>query len=309
MALPRSCVILAMHNGAAHLTEQLQSYREQTQPPRWVVASDDGSTDGSAEVVRDFFDKWPACTLILCDGPCKGYAANFLHLIAHIPSDADFVALSDQDDVWLPEKIERAVAAMSVQPADRPCLYGAATWVCDDKLQNRTLSRVTKITPQFEHALTQNFAGGNTMILNAAGIGLLKAAATCVQSVPVHDWWIYQIVSGAGGYVTFDEAPCLLYRQHSTNQIGANDGLPAMLRRFREMIRGTYRDWNTANLAALDACADLLTPKARRMVDDVRAARTQGPFSRLRTLRRNRLVRQGIIGQTGLWVSMLLNRF
>lgn len=102
------------------------------------------------------------------------------------------------------------------------------------------------------------------MMLNRAAIDLLRASAAEAGRVVVHDWWIYQILSGVGGTVIFDEVPLLLYRQHGGNQIGANAGVSAKLRRFRWMLAGRFRRWNAINLSASWSSAHRSPPRNGR---------------------------------------------
>ena len=160
----------------------------------------------------------------------------------------------------------------------------------------------------FRHALVQNIAGGNTMILNTAGWRLVRAAAAEARRVVVHDWWIYQIVSGAGGRVLFDREPGLLYRQHGGNMIGANRGAGARLRRLRALLSGRFRRWTSVNLVALRASAHRLSPGNRALVEALAEGRRQGLFGRLRMLRRTGLYRQGPAGRLSLLLAALLGR-
>ncbi|SFJ44026.1 glycosyltransferase family 2 protein [Jannaschia pohangensis] len=302
---PRIAVVLCTMNGAEYLRAQLDSIAAQTMPPALIVVSDDGSTDGTEAIVDAFAADWTG-TIIRRAGPRRGYAANFLGAIGAVP-ETDYLALSDQDDVWYPDKLARAVAAL--EPLPGPALYGAATRVCDRDLTRRSLSRITRVPLTFRHALTQNFAGGNTMVLNASALRIVQAAARLDLAVPVHDWFLYQLVTGAGGTALFDPVPCLDYRQHASNQIGDAAGLGALAHRMRRMVRGDYRVWMDANLAALTAAADLLSPDARALLARVRHARDAVLSERLSLMRDAGLYRQGALGQLGLAGALLLRRF
>ena len=218
------------------------------------------------------------------------------------------VALSDQDDVWLPDKIARGVRMLSQVPADTPALLGGRSYVCDAALRQRQMSPMPRRMPRFRHALVQNFAGGNTMMLNRAGVDLLRAAACEAGRIVVHDWWIYQMVSGVGGTVLFDPAPLLLYRQHTGNQIGANSGVAAKVKRLRWMLRGRFRRWNAINLSALRASAHRFTPENRTILADFARLQRAGFVRRLTILRRLGLYRQGIAGSASLWLAAALGR-
>ena len=298
--------MLALRNGAAYLGAQLDSLAAQSLPPVLILASDDGSTDGSAAIFRKFAARLPPGAARLVSGPRRGGTANFLQLLALAPADADFTAFSDQDDVWLPEKLFRAAAAL--RGITEPALYGARSYETDAALKNPRLSREMPPPWGFGHALAQNFAGGNTMVLNAAALALAKP---CLQGLPepvVHDWFLYQLIAGAGGLVVFDDAPVLYYRQHPGNMIGAAGGIGPKLSRARAMFSGTYTEWSTRNIASLRHCRALLTADSRALLDDFAAHRHASLPARLKMLRRTGMHRKGKLNQAGLWLAALLGR-
>lgn len=301
-------VVLATWNGAANLRAQLDSYCAQRLRPTVLIVGDDGSTDATVAILQAFAAQSGGIDVRLHDGPGRGAARNFLGLFKEIPPDVDFLALSDQDDVWLPERLSQGVQRLAALPPGQIGLLGGRSYVCDAGLNQRRLSPLPQKSLGFRHALVQNFAGGNTMMLNRAAIDLVRAAADEVGRVVVHDWWIYQIVSGAGGTVIFEETPLVLYRQHADNQIGANAGLAAKLRRLGMLIKGDFRRWNTINLRALRASAHRLTPENRRIAEGLFALQRAGLLTRLRLLRQLGLYRQGIEGTLSLWIAAVLGR-
>ena len=309
IAAPHVMVLLATYQGNDKLQPQLDSYLGQSLKPARIVISDDGSNDGTQERLQRFRDRAAAvgvgCELLR--GPQRGLTANFFSLLARPGPETTYAALSDQDDIWLPDKLARAVAALAPLGA-RPALLGTRSWEWHDDSGRRTLSRPVPPPHDFRHALVQNFAGGNTMVLNRAALDLVQRALPRIDGAAVHDWWLYQLVSGAGGAVILDEVPQILYRQHRRNQIGANASLRSKLTRFRAMLNGTYRAWNDQNIAALQANADLLTPEARALLE--RFARDRhGPLpARLAMLRATGLRRKGRINQSVLWLAAALKR-
>lgn len=308
-ARPSVAILLATYNGASCIQEQLESYLSQTRAPDLILVSDDGSTDDTLAIIEAFRDSHPEIRCHIGKGPRRGSAKNFLSLIQDTPDWIDVVALSDQDDVWLPDKLERGLSALSeASPGSEILLYCARTFECDAALNRPRLSRGITRPPAFRHALVQNIAGGNTMMLNRAALDLVRAASREVAKLVVHDWWIYQIVTGAGGRVIFDPRPALLYRQHGGNLIGANTGIAARLRRVRLMLSGRFRRWNTINLLALKASSHRLTPENRRLLAEFEACRQAGAWQRLRLLRRTGLYRQGFFGLLSLYAAALLGR-
>ena len=306
---PRITVLLATFNAGEALDPQLDSYLKQSLKPALILASDDGSQDGSQKRFDDFVHRAKSAG-ISCQrlaGPQRGGTANFLSLLGQADPASDYVALSDQDDIWLPDKL--AAAARLLAPyADTPALLGTRSWEWDSARDQRRLSRPVPLPHDFRHALVQNFAGGNTMVLNCAALHLVQRALPRIQDAAVHDWWLYQLVSGAGGTVILDPEPRLLYRQHEDNQIGANSSLRSKLHRLGAMLNGTYRRWNDLNIAALEPNMDLLTPESRDILTHFIRDRQAPLKARISMLRHTRLHRKGAANQASLWLAAALNK-
>lgn len=305
---PDIAVLVCTYNGGAYIQDQLDSIVDQSLKPCDILISDDGSTDETLNVVSRFQSTHSEAQVTLSCGPQQGYSANFFNLLAKCPAEVGYVALADQDDVWLKTKLERAYKALE-QHADRPALYGSATIVCDANLRAGYLSRPPRTELGFGHALAQNFAGGNTMVLNTAALTLIQQAIRRGITVPVFDWFLYQLISGAGGVILYDGKPGVLYRQHDTNAIGAAQGLRPRLWRLKQMARGQYRHWNDANLQALTQAKDLLSSAHQSDLQRVCKARSCHLVPRLRLLWRSRIRRFSIEGFLALWISITFNQF
>lgn len=250
-------ILLATYNGAAHLEEQLHSYLAQEYPDWALWVSDDGSTDGTWEMLQDFQAAHPAREIRLLRGPGRGAAANFLSLITHPDLPIGPVALSDQDDVWLPHRLSRPLDVLA--RAQGPMLYGSTTIETDPDLTPLPRQKTALPPPSFANALVQNIVAGNTSTLNAPALAALRAGGA--PDVPYHDWWMYLRLAGVGAQITLDDNPSLYYRQHAGNVIGAHSGMSAKWQRAAALLNGTYRDWVHANLTALLTHADDLLPK------------------------------------------------
>ncbi|MBZ4022147.1 hypothetical protein CKO11_06705 [Rhodobacter sp. TJ_12] len=301
------CIVMATYNGAALLPVQLQSFAGQSLPPTRLVVSDDGSRDATRQVIADWAAAHPTIKVDIHDGPQRGAGQNFLSLLRR-PVDEDFLSISDQDDIWLESKLAAATAALTALPRDVPALYCGRTWEVKDALHRRRLSRGAPRGPAFAHALVQNIAGGNTMVLNRAGAEAVRAAAQQTGAIVIHDWWIYQVITGIGGRVLFDEVPHVLYRQHGGNEIGANRGVRATLMRAHALASGRFSEWCACNVAALRAIAPMLTPQNRALLESFAAARSLPPLQSLAAIRRAGLYRQGLRGQLSLYAGALLGR-
>lgn len=299
-------ILLATRNGARFLPAQLESIAAQTHENWSLHVSDDGSCDPTLGIVAEFARAHPGRRIVWRRGPGRGSTANFLSLICDAAIRADFVALADQDDVWLPGKLARAVSRLETH-RDSPALYGSRSWITGPDLEVRGLSPMPRRAPGFRNALVQNLAGGNTMVLNAPARQVLRRVAV-LDGVACHDWWLYQIISGVGGRVIFDPVATLLYRQHGANQIGSNTGLVAALRRLAWLARGRYAQWNQANTQALGRAARMLTPENRACLEAFRALRDRRGFTALRRLHEAGLFRQSRAGDLTLALAVLLGR-
>ena len=302
----RVAILLGTKDGAAHLGDQLQSFADQSHKNWSLVVSDDGSRDATRELVARFAAKHPQRVVVRL-GPQRGATTNFVSIAADPTIDADFFAFSDQDDIWHPDKLTRALARLATAPDGTPALYCGRTELMTEDGHCYGFSPLFRRPPSFRNALVQNLGGGNTMVFNRAAKALVEAAGA--QEVVLHDWWLYQLVSGAGGSVFYDPKPMLKYRQHPDNLIGSNQGGRARFLRIRMMLGGRFRDWNATNIAALRRLPPhLITLDNRRTLDLFAAARTAGLPQRLAHLRQSGVYRQTLLGNLGLFAAAVLNR-
>ncbi len=305
--LPHVHILMATFNGASFLQEQLRSLLAQSHRNWSLWVSDDGSTDATRRILRDFQRAHPQIEIHIFDGPCAGYAQNFLSLLRHPDLPKGYVALSDQDDVWLPHKLERALRHLTEHADQGVALYGSRTRIVDEWLNDWQLSPAFGHPPSFTNALVQNIMGGNTQVLSPAAVGVVQSV-TDVSEVFSHDWWLYQLITGCGGKVIFDRVPGLLYRQHSNNAVGANLGTFAKLRRIGMVLKGRFRHWINENIRVLHRVSALLTPENRLILDEFRLSRHQRGLVAWASYRRLGLSRQTVGGNISLFLAATLGK-
>ena len=301
-------ILLGLKDGAATLGAQLDSIAAQDHADWSLLLSDDGSRDDWLPVLTAFAERRARGRTFVMQGPRKGFARNFLSLARAAGPLVPYAAFCDQDDAWTPCKLTRATAALRRLPEGRPGLYCSRTVVCGADLEPLRLSPDFRRPPTFANALTQNIAGGNTMVMNRAALDLVQDTASMAEGVVAHDWWTYQIVTGAGGDVLYDDLPTVHYRQHGSNLIGANDTLSASARRAAGVLAGRYRNWNGNNIAALLRARHLLTPEARATLDRFADARRGSLPRRLGALRASGVYRQRRRGTAALWLAAIAGR-
>jgi glycosyltransferase involved in cell wall biosynthesis len=294
-------ILMGTRDGARFLRAQLETIAAQSHRDWRLVASDDGSTDATRAILAAFRAEQGPERVEIRTGPCQGFAANFLRLAGDPGIRAEHYAFADQDDLWDEDRLARGIARLGGLDPAVPALTGGRTRLIDEAGAPCGLSPEFRAPPSFENALVQSIAGGNTMLFNAAAKRLFEAVPDV--AVVAHDWWAYQLVSGAGGTVIYDPAPAVAYRQHPANLIGGNMGLRAKAERLRLLAAGRLAEYTDTNLAALDAAAALLTPEARAKVALLRRARSRGLFGRIRLMRRLALYRQTRAGTASLWLA------
>lgn len=298
-------VLLALFNGAPHLRAQLDSIAAQGLDWRlWV--GDDGSTDAGPQIVRDFAASQKPDRVQLIAGAGQGVAANFRRLLRLVPDNATTVAFCDQDDVWLDDKLRRATRAL--RDSDGPAIWCSRATICDAALTPIGMTPALRRAPGFRNALVQNIVIGHTLTLNRPALDLVRKADAVTGPVVMHDWWIYQLVTGAGGRVIWDDAPSTLYRQHGANAVGAQSGGLGRIGALGRMLGGDQRGWNQVMAQALDRSRDLLTPDNRLVLNDFLRIQQGGIVTRLTALNRAGLYRQGRAEQAALWLAAALGR-
>ena len=302
----RVAILMCTKNGAAFLDEQLNSIADQTHANWILFVSDDGSTDETRNILKEFADSHEQ-KMVVRNGPGKGVCANFLSLATDPAIDADYFAFSDQDDVWDKDKLERALTWLVTVPVDVPGLYCGRTELVTNDGQSYGLSPLFTRPIAFRNALIQSLGGGNTMVFNKAAKRLLETVGGL--EVVLHDWWMYQLISAVGGAIRYDPQPALKYRQHPDNLIGSNLGWRARLVRIRMMLSGRFSAWNSMNIAALQQVpADLIKPQNSVVLQLFAKARTASLLKRLYYLKQSGVYRQKLIGNIGLIVATVLKR-
>lgn len=219
-------IVLATYNGERFLSEQLESILAQSYQSWRILVRDDGSSDGTIKVLREYASRLGARFVLVQDNCGRlGAAGNFGRLLEL--SSAPYVALCDQDDVWLPEKLTRLVGVL--QDAEQrwgketPLLVHSDLAVVDaqGRVLARSFWRYQNLNVQaggvWRRLLVQNVVTGCATILNRA---LCAAAIPIPARAIMHDWWLALVAACLGKIVHVPWASTL-YRQHGGNDTGA----------------------------------------------------------------------------------------
>lgn len=293
LAEPRITIALATWNGARWLPEQLASLASQTMSAH-VVAGDDGSTDGTLEVLSAWRDRLPGGLTVLPPAARRlGAAANFGRILA--ACDGDWVACCDQDDVWAADHLAILLAAGSDIPADRPRLVVGDLAVVNAALQPvhssfRAMQAFDgQVGAELRSLAVMNCFPGCAMLADRA---LLRAALPLPETVVMHDWWL-ALTAAALGQVVPVTHPVGRYRIHEGNALGAQRF--SLLGRLRAMLAGRSQVRNSVIAAARQAQA--LLDRHQGMMDGrtKRILTTTAALASAGWIRRRWLLSRGIV--------------
>jgi glycosyltransferase involved in cell wall biosynthesis len=300
-------ILMCTYNGAQYLEAQLASVLRQTHTDWSLWVSDDGSTDETLVILEKFFRRLKQ-PFFLVQGHCRGAAGNFVSLIQRENIEADYFSFCDQDDVWPPDKLERALKWHDGLSAEVPNLYGGRTRLVDSDSNVIGYSPLFSRKPSFSNALVQSVMGGNTMLMNRAARALWLKTPRDADIVS-HDWWSYILVSGASGNVHYATVPVLDYRQHDANVFGANTGWRARLIRLWMLANGNFREWTDKLTGVLEKIQnDVLTPENREVFQDFQQVHSDRVLARLKGARKSAVHRQTGAENLGLWLAVLLKK-
>ena len=304
---PLVAILMGTMNGARFLPEQLDSLEAQTHQNWVLIASDDGSTDETLKILQAYQAKWPARKLIIKEGPKEGFCANFLSMACDSNIKADYYAFCDQDDVWLAAKLAVAIQNISEnQKETLPYLYCSRTTYVNEKLKIIGHSRLFSFPRTFRNALIQSIAGGNTMVFNQATKELLERVGPVKH--PFHDWWLYQLVTGADGVVYYDPIPQILYRQHKDSLVGGGNSVSARVERISQVLRGRFRYWCDQNILALCIAKPYITRGNQEILELFKVMRTARLKDRFRLMEVCGLYRQTWPGTISLLIAALFKK-
>lgn len=217
-------ILLATYQGADYLDQLLESIFTQTYPHFHLIIRDDGSTDKTMQIIQKWAEAYPhQCTLVPT-GNRRGIIGNFSELMQR--SYGSYAMFADQDDYWLPQKIEFSLDLLKGMERQFGSHLPLAVHT-DLKVVDRNLDEISPSFWKYAHLdpsyhqlnrlLPQNVVTGCTLLMNRS---LVELASPIPSTAAMHDWWV-ALVSACFGHIDFLDTPTILYRQHSGNDTGA----------------------------------------------------------------------------------------
>lgn len=235
---PALAVCLAAFNGRQHLPEQLASICDGRQLSSVVYVSVDRSTDGTEDWITKRAAAEPQLQVLPHGLHFGGAARNFFRLLRDVNfSSYDYIAFADQDDIWEPNKLARAVQVLGDTGAHGYSSNVTAFW--PDGRQR--LIQKAQAQVQWDHLFEAAGPGCTYVMRRELAQALqqrVRAQWEQIQAVELHDWFTYAFARTNGFRWFIDDFSGLKYRQHSNNQVGVNMGLRAFWHRAKKVLRG-----------------------------------------------------------------------
>ena len=259
-------VLLSTYNGEKYLKEQIDSILNQKSSHQIdLLVRDDGSSDGTIEILKSYEAQYSDRVKVNFEENI-GYIHSFFELI-RMAEGYDYYALSDQDDIWLEDKIEIAIKTCEAQEYEGPLLYGSSSFLVNDKLEimGETQKNLRGIT--WDNLLIQNFFPGHTQVFNDALCKILKMEVDC-SKIYVHDFWI-TYMAFLHGTAIFDNESHTYYRQHGTNTVGfGKNSIEWIVERLRRIGHSDNKKIAAQIQYFYNTCAEYMDEELRGKVAD-----------------------------------------
>jgi glycosyltransferase involved in cell wall biosynthesis len=244
MKTPLVSVVLATYNGEKYLQQQLDSIYAQTYTNLEVVVCDDRSSDATATILEDYQQKKGLRFYI--NPERLGVIKNFEQAI--LSAKGQYIALADQDDTWLPTKIEICLAAVQAIErkisSERPVLVHTDLYITDSSGNIAATSywKHARLDPSctLSRLLLENSITGCTILMNRA---LAELSLPIPQHVLMHDVWLGMVASTFGA-VTYLNEPTVYYRQHTNNVLGSTQDnvTKRITKTIKTILLSSYRE-------------------------------------------------------------------
>jgi len=258
---------MSTYNGDRYLENQIDSLLAQEGVEVEILARDDGSKDRTLEILEEY--KGAKSNFDYYIGENLGPAGSFLDLMKHAPT-ADYYALCDQDDTWLPDKLKIAVEAIQQRKYEdnTPILYyGMPRFADNDGKLLKGPRGIYEKSLDFPSCLIKSNSTGCTMVFNRELLELINSKTP--GPITMHDEWLHKVCLAVGGTLIYDEDVHILYRQHGGNTIGGQLSLWKVLKRYWKTFANPDCIRSKCIKSVVDSFGDKMSPQDCEMAEKV----------------------------------------
>lgn len=231
-------VLLSTYNGEDYIKAQLDSIISQSVQADMLVR-DDGSSDHTIDILKDYEKRYPQIRMI--EGKNVGVVNSFFALLKEAKG-YEYYAFSDQDDVWMEDKLECAIMRLDQMDNTKPALYASCSLLVDNDLKGEDTTQINRRGLSFYNVIIQNIMPGHAQVFNQKLADLINQTQIDTSKVVVHDFWL-SLVGITFGTAYFDNTPHTYYRQHGNNEIGYGHGpFGWFTERIRRIVHAKAKD-------------------------------------------------------------------
>ncbi len=298
MADVKICVLLAAYNGFNSIQEQLDTIIQQANVIVDIVISIDLSDDDTFAICSDYAKKNTNIKLLPYGEHFGGAGKNFYRLLKDVElNDYEYIAFSDQDDIWPENKLTKAIARL--QQYDSYSSNVTAFW------EDGREVLINKSQPQREWDFLFEAAGPGCTYVFKREVAikfktwLLERYEQVSKNIELHDWLLYAFARSQGYSWFIDSNPMMLYRQHANNQVGTNNGFGAAKKRLHMIKNKWYRN----------QCTKIVEHLALHHLPIVKYGLNKGYVGNLYLLFHVNQVRRRLRDRIALSIALLFNLF
>ncbi len=256
-------VLLSSYNGEKYIEEQLNSIVNQTYKNIDIYIRDDGSKDNTLKILKEYEKKYK--NIKVESGKNKGFLGSFFGMLKKCDK-YDYYAFCDQDDVWVDDKIEKAVRMLDKEDDNQILLYASNYDYYDSNMNFISHTGRVGKKPSFAKAIVENIAPGMTMVINNNARD--KIINNNYEACLLHDWWTYLICVGMGK-VIYDDSITVKYRRHEKNVTTVEKGIiKTFIWRIKTFIFGDhFSDLKKQLLSYKETFYDSLNKKNQKLLN------------------------------------------
>lgn len=298
-------IVMATYNGEAYLKEQLDSIFYGSCQEFVLHVCDDGSTDRTRELLTEYQKQYPKRMKLHFRKRNQGIIKNFL--LGLQETTAEYVMLCDQDDVWLPKKLERTLAYMKYCEKKKGSTLPITVFT-DAQVTDKNLNVIDASFHQagrrnlkrrdLSGLLMENKLIGCTMMMNRSVLNYLERLP---EHARMHDWWI-GLITAAFGYIGYLGEPTLLYRQHGANDVGSSKYMEYVKNRLLHLCHSRRVLYQTVEQGKefLELYQGELTPEQKELLQKFATLGEQCFWERKRTVLEYRFLKSTLLRNIGL---------
>lgn len=296
-------VLLSTYNGEKYLKELMDSVLNQGIKQLTLIIRDDGSNDNTLKILDAYSNKK---NIKIFAEKNIGIIQSFFKLLKLSYSNSDYYAFCDQDDIWMRDKLLRAISKLNEFPEEIPLMYCSRIILVNDKLDIIRYSKIPRKQSSFNNALVENIATGCTIVINNSARKLLLKKIPL--SALMHDWWIYLTIS-AFGKIIYDIEPKILYRLHCSNAVGVETKfISKWNKRIKRFVKRNKKFPITKQIKEFKKIYGIILPADKEKILDKFINSRKTLISRIFYAFTGEVYRQSLIDEFILRMLIIFNR-